>query len=218
MRNAKQLLEDFIKASWRDPKVMVGLFAEDGALELPYLTDFGYPERFAGAEGISGFTEFLQDTFPGLQLENLKIFIETPDQVFAEYEFTAISTKTGRKVHQLFFARLVAENGKIKLVREAMNSAEVARAVFKQGIPELPPPGRPLRKPARDASMNSSTITDNPISRRQMLIGAAGIAAAASLPAAALAVALAITQEERVEARQGREVELHLKAGIHGKA
>jgi hypothetical protein len=66
--------------------------------------------------------------------------------------------------------------------------------------------------------MNSSTITDNPISRRQMLIGAAGIAAAASLPAAALAVALAITQEERVEARQGREVEHHLKAGIHGKA
>jgi hypothetical protein len=51
--------------------------------------------------------------------------------------------------------------------------------------------------------MNSSTITDNP---------------AASLPAAALAVALAITQEERVEARQGREVEHHLKAGIHGKA
>jgi hypothetical protein len=139
MRNAKELLEDFIEASWRDPKVMVGLFAEDGALELPYLTDFGYPERFAGAEGITGFTAFLHETFPGLQLENLKIFIETPEQVFAEYEFTAVSTKTGRKVHQLFFARLVAENGKIKLVREAMNSAEVARAVFKQGIPELPP-------------------------------------------------------------------------------
>ena len=33
---------------------------------------------------------------------------------------------------------LVAEKGKIKLVREGMNSAEVARAVFQQGIPELP--------------------------------------------------------------------------------
>jgi len=139
VKNARELLEDFIQASWRDPKVMVGMFTEDGGLELPYLTDFGYPERFAGAEGITGFTEFLHDTFPGLRLENLKILIETPDQVFAEYEFTAVSTKTGRKVHQLFFARLVAENGKIKLVREAMNSAEVARAVFKQGIPELPP-------------------------------------------------------------------------------
>jgi hypothetical protein len=139
VKNAKELLEDFVKASWRDPNVMVSMFTEDGGLELPYLTDFGYPERFAGAEGITGFTEFLHETFPGLQLENLKIFIETPEQVAAEYEFTAVSTKTGRKVHQLFFARLVAENGKIKLVREGMNSAEVARAVFKQGIPELPP-------------------------------------------------------------------------------
>jgi hypothetical protein len=124
MKNAKELLEDFVKESWRDPKVMVSMFTEDGGLELPYLTDFGYPERFAGAEAITGFTEFLHDTFPGLA---------------AEYEFTAVSTKTGRKVHQLFFARLVAEKGKIKLVREGMNSAEVARAVFKQGIPELPP-------------------------------------------------------------------------------
>ena len=138
MKNAKELLEDFFKASWRDPKQMVAMFAEDGGLELPYLTDFGYPERFAGAEGVTGFTAFLHDTFPGLRLENLKILIETPDQVFAEYEFTAVSTKTGRKVHQLFFGRLVAENGKIKLVREAMNSAEMARAMFKQGIPELP--------------------------------------------------------------------------------
>ena len=133
MKNATELLQDFFEASWRDPKEMVSLFTADGGLELPYLTDFGYPERFAGAEGIIGFTEFLHDTFPGLHLENLKILIETPDQVFAEYEFTAVSTKTGRKVHQLFFARLVAENGKIKLVREGMNSAEVARAVFKQG-------------------------------------------------------------------------------------
>jgi len=138
MKNAKELLEDFVKASWRDPKQMVSMFTEDGGLELPYLTDFGYPGRFAGAEGISGAAKFLQDTFPGLQLENLKILIDTPDQVFAEYEFTNVSTITGRKVHQLFFGRLVAENGKIKLVREAMNSAETARALLKQGIPELP--------------------------------------------------------------------------------
>ncbi len=117
MKNAKELLEDFVKASWRDPKLMVSMFTEDGGLELPYLTDVGYPERFAGTEGITGFTKFLQGTFPGVQLENLKILIETPDQVFGEYEFTAVSTKTGRKVHQLFFARLVAENGKIKFFK-----------------------------------------------------------------------------------------------------
>jgi hypothetical protein len=39
-----------------------------------------------------------------------------------------VSSKTGRTVHQLFFSRLVAENGKIKLFREALNTVEVARA------------------------------------------------------------------------------------------
>jgi len=138
MKNARELLEGVFKESWRDAKVMVGMFTEDGALELPYLTDFGLPGRFAGAEGITGATKFLHDTFPGLHLENLKILIDTPDQVFAEYEFTNVSTVTGRKVHQLFFGRLVAEHGKIKLLREATNSAETARALLKQGIPDLP--------------------------------------------------------------------------------
>ncbi len=138
MKNARELLEGVFKESWRDAKVMVGMFTEDGALELPYLTDFGLPGRFAGAEGITGATKFLHDTFPGLHLENPKILIDTPDQVFAEYEFTNVSTVTGRKVHQLFFGRLVAEHGKIKLLREATNSAETARALLKQGIPDLP--------------------------------------------------------------------------------
>ena len=138
MKNARQLLEGVFKESWRDANVMVSMFTEDGALELPYLTDFGLPGRFAGAEGITGAAKFLHDTFPGLHLENLKILIDTPDQAFAEYEFTNVSTITGRKVHQLFFGRLVAENGKIKLLREATNSAETARAFLKQGIPELP--------------------------------------------------------------------------------
>ena len=137
MKNARELLEAVIKESWRDADVMVSLFAEDGALELPYLTDFGLPGRFAGAEGIAGAARFLHDTFPGLRLENLKILIDTPDQAFGEYEFTNVSTITGRTVHQLFFGRLVAENGKIKLLREAHNSAQTAQALLQRGIPEL---------------------------------------------------------------------------------
>ena len=37
MKNARELLEGVFKESWRDAKVMVGMFTEDGALELPYL-------------------------------------------------------------------------------------------------------------------------------------------------------------------------------------
>jgi|SRR5712664_864848 len=43
--------------------------------------------------------------------------------------------------------------------------------------------------------MNSSILAHNGISRCRMLIGVAAIAAAASLPAATLAAALALTQE-----------------------
>ena len=107
MKNARELLEGVFKESWRD------------------------------AEGLSGAATFLHDTFPGLHLENLRILIDTPDQVFGEYEFTNVSTITSRTVHQLFFGRLVAENGRIKLLREAHNSAQTAQALLKQGISEL---------------------------------------------------------------------------------
>jgi uncharacterized protein len=137
VKNARELLEDVFKESWRDTETMVSMFTEDGALELPYLTDFGLPGRFAGAEGIASVAAFLHDTFPGLRLENLRILIDTPDQVFGEYEFTSVSTITGRTVHQLFFGRLLAENGKIKLLREAHNSAQTAQALLKHGIPDL---------------------------------------------------------------------------------
>src|SRR6266850_5936302 len=64
VKNAKELLEDFFKASWRDPKQMVAMFAEDGGLELPYLTDFGYPERFAGARASPDSPHFSTTPFP----------------------------------------------------------------------------------------------------------------------------------------------------------
>ena len=42
-------------------------------------------------------------------------------RLFAEYEFTATSSKTGRRIHQLIFGRLVSESGKIKCLREALD-------------------------------------------------------------------------------------------------
>ena len=56
------------------------------------------------------------------------------EQTFAEYEFTAQSSKTGRTIHELFFGRLVAENGKIKLLRDSVNLVEVALSVFPNGL------------------------------------------------------------------------------------
>jgi hypothetical protein len=114
------------------------MFAEDGAFEMPYLADFGFPPRYEGHEAIASFFQLVRDLYPGFEFENVKVLIDTPTQALAEYEFTAVSSKTGRTIHQLFFGRLVAEDGKIKLLREALNSAAVAQAIYPQGIPDLP--------------------------------------------------------------------------------
>src|SRR5438309_2294168 len=95
MTNAKELLEEFTAASFRDPKKAAEMFTEDGAFEMPYLESFGFPGQYEGREAIEGF----------LDLENIKVMIDTPEQAFAEYEFTAQSSKTGRTIHELFFGR-----------------------------------------------------------------------------------------------------------------
>ena len=134
MKNARELLEEFTAASFRDPKKAAEMFAEDGAFEIPYLESVGVPGRYEGRNAIEGFFRIVRELYPDMDLENVKVMIDTPEQAFAEYEFTAQSSKTGRTVHELFFGRLVAENGKIKLLRESANLVEIALGVFPNGL------------------------------------------------------------------------------------
>ena len=133
MKHAKELMLEFTAFSFRDPKKAVEMFTEDGAFEIPYLATFGLPPQYKGRNALAGFFQSVLDTYPGFQFENVKVLIDTPDQAFAEFEATAVSSKTGRTVHQLFFARLVSENGKIKLFREALNTLELAKANVQNG-------------------------------------------------------------------------------------
>jgi uncharacterized protein len=137
MKSAKELLFEFAAFSFKDPEKAAAMFSTDGAFEMPYLTTFGFPGRYQGREEIAGFFRFVRELYPGFQFENVKVLIETPNQTFGEYEFTAVSSKTGRSVHQLFFGRLVTENGEIKLLREALNTVEVARARMRHGASDL---------------------------------------------------------------------------------
>jgi len=143
MKNARQLLEEFIASSFKDPQKAAEMFAEDGAFEMPYLADLGFTPMYQGHGEIAAFFQFVRDLYPGFDFENLKVLIDTPDQVFAEYEFRATSSKTGWPIHHLFFGRLVAERGAIKLLRESVNTAEVVRAVFPDGLQGIPE-GAPL--------------------------------------------------------------------------
>ena len=125
-----------------DGEKVAELFAEEGALELPYLHSFGMETRYEGHEAIAAFYVGLTNLYPdfGFKPEDTTVLIETPEKVAAEYVAHSTSAGTGRRVHLLFPAVLIAEQGKIKLLREAVNVLASAQAIFPGGAKDLPDP------------------------------------------------------------------------------
>jgi len=133
---AKALLSTYLE-NISNPELVLDLFADDATIELPYLKSLGRPWQWQGKEVLYPFFKGLSTTFQGFEFQNIVIHIETPEQVFGEYEVHGTFLPTGRPYHQLYMGRLVAENGKIKLLREAMDLAQVAKASFPNGIQDL---------------------------------------------------------------------------------
>jgi ketosteroid isomerase-like protein len=128
MKTAKELLMAYLE-NVGNPDFQIDLFADDAAIELPYLASLGQPARWKGREVLYKFLGNLPNTFPGFQFKSIHIHIDTPDQAFGEYEATAIIASSGKPYHQHYMGRLVAENGKIKLLREALNMVPVIRDI-----------------------------------------------------------------------------------------
>ena len=141
MKDAKTLLLEFLAAVTHGRDAAT-LFAEDGALELPFLHSLGIAWRPRGRQAIRE----LQDQLAGLYVdigvlpEDTLVLIDTPEQVFAEYMAHTMARATGRTLHHMFAARLVAENGLIKLVRESLNVVAAAQALLPGGVKDLPDP------------------------------------------------------------------------------
>ena len=73
--------------------------------------------------------------------DDIKVLIETPEQVFAEYTAHTKAARTGRVLHHLFAGRLVSEKGRVKLLRESLNTVSAAQALNPNGVADLPRPG-----------------------------------------------------------------------------
>lgn len=127
MNNARQLLAAYLE-SIRDPRAAAALFADDGVLELPYLKSLGIDARAQGPEAIEGFIASLLAKVPDFAFKNVYFLIETPEQVFAEYEVEALVPSTGKVYRQMYAGRLVARDGKIALLREALDTVRAADA------------------------------------------------------------------------------------------
>jgi hypothetical protein len=135
MKTAKDLLEAYIDGS---AQTASALFAEDGALELPYLADLGVAPRYEGPQNIGAFLSFLHEKmYPNFKFVDVKIYIDTPDQAFGEYTIHQKSGISGKDVHQRFFGHCVAAQGKIVLLREALNVLAAADGMFPNGIADV---------------------------------------------------------------------------------
>jgi hypothetical protein len=85
-------------------KKKAALFADNGALELPYLADLGVEPRYESPKTIGAFLTFLHEQmYPGFKFIDVKLSIDTPDQAFGEYTIHQRSGISGKEVHQRFF-------------------------------------------------------------------------------------------------------------------
>jgi hypothetical protein len=135
MKDAKQLLLDYLAAG---PDAAGALFAEEGTLELPYLASLGLQSVYTGPEEIGRFLTFLHDQlYPGFHFEEIEVPLATPDQAFGQYLIATKSGISGRSIRQQFYGHLVAENGRIKRLREAIDVIVAAEAIFPGGLAEV---------------------------------------------------------------------------------
>jgi hypothetical protein len=135
MKTAKELMLGYIEGT---AEQSASLFADEGTLELPYLASIGYPPVLKGPKEIGTFLSFLHDKlYPGFSFEAVKIDIDTPSQVFAEYQINHRSGISGKDVRQQFFGHLEADGGKIKRLREAIDIIVVAEAIFPNGLKDV---------------------------------------------------------------------------------
>jgi uncharacterized protein len=135
MKTAKDLMLGYLAGNAEES---AACFAERGTLELPYLASIGLPPVLTGPEEIAKFLGFLHGTlYPGFAFEQVKVHIQTPDQVFAEYHIHHKSGINGKEVRQQFFGHLESDSGRIKRLREAIDVVVAAEAIYPNGLKDV---------------------------------------------------------------------------------
>lgn len=125
MKTATNLLQAYLD-NIGDPAKAAALFANDGVLELPWVK--------AHAQGPAAIEKLIGGILvkvPEFGFKNIKFWIETADKAFAEYEVEAAVVDTGKIYRQTYAGLLIARDGKIELLREALDTAAAARAFGK---------------------------------------------------------------------------------------
>ena len=125
MKSASELLEAYLN-NVATPKVSASQFAGDGVLELPWVKAYA-----RGPADVEKLLVGMLAKVPDFRFKNLTYFIQTPDKVAAEYQVEALVLATGKIYRQTYAGVLVAENGKVKLLHEALDTLAASQAFSK---------------------------------------------------------------------------------------
>lgn len=125
MKSASELLEAYLN-NVATPKISASQFAENGVLELPWVN--------AHARGPAEVEKLLVGMLakvPDFRFKNLTYFIQTADKVAAEYHVEALVPATGKIYRQTYAGVLLAEDGKINLLHETLDTLVASQAFSK---------------------------------------------------------------------------------------
>lgn len=124
MKTASQLLTAYLD-NIQNPAAAAALFADDGMLELPTL---GASARAVGPTAIAAFIGGLLKKVPDFRFKDVRLYIDNGDQAFGEYSVEALVPSTGKLYKQTYAGVLLARDGKIRLLREALDTHAAVQA------------------------------------------------------------------------------------------
>ncbi|WP_395763146.1 nuclear transport factor 2 family protein [Elizabethkingia anophelis] len=131
------ILKNFLTSVGKDsPEVSASYFANDGVIELPYVSNLGMPDKIRGRDSIANLVGGLIKMAPDFRVKNFKILMELHDKVLAEYESEAVLAN-GRNYKQLYLTYAIVKDGKIVKQREVMNSVLFVQAFFPNGLADV---------------------------------------------------------------------------------
>jgi Ketosteroid isomerase-related protein len=136
-KSASLLFKDYLdNVNAGNPKTVAEFFAEDGYIDAPYVESFGMPSKIIGKTAIEATMQGLLQNAPGFHFTSLKIILETPTEIVAEYESEAVMAN-GKSYKQLYIGHITTKDGKIISHREFLNTVPFAQAFLPNGLKDL---------------------------------------------------------------------------------
>ncbi|WP_428232752.1 nuclear transport factor 2 family protein [Flavobacterium sp.] len=119
-----------------NPKTVAEFFDKDGYIEAPYVATFGMDSKILGRPAIEATMTGLLQNAPNFKFTSLRIILETPIEVVAEYESEAVMA-TGKDYKQLYIGHITFKDGKIVTHKEFLNTVTFAKAFLPDVLKDL---------------------------------------------------------------------------------